>query len=191
MNQHDEAPDALEPLDFVSPGRFEVHNPLPPSADNRPDYSPARREQLLEWSLLLIGQARRQLALCTSTPQPWLLANPACLQALRQFLLRNHRMRLQLLLASADTLHEQFPALLVLRRRFSDRMEIRLANPVEDLPAPCLLCDDHSLLLYPAEGCSGGQLTLDDRSLLRSRLEDYNRIWAQATPLRGHQEFLL
>lgn len=191
MNEHDEAPDELEPLDFVSPGRFEVHNPLPAFAADRPDYSPARREQLLEWSLQLIGLARRELSLCAPAPQPWLLARPACLDALRQFLLRNHRMRLRLLFAAADTLNEQFPALLVLRRRFSDRLEIRLANPVEDLPPPCLLCDDHSLLLYPAEGCSGGQLTLQDRNMLRSRLEDYNRIWEQATPLRGHQEFLL
>lgn len=191
MNEHDEAPDELDPLEFVSPGRFEVHNPLPAFADNRPDYSPARRDELLEHSLQLIGLARRELALCSAEPQDWLLGQRACIRALQTFLLRNHRVRLRLLFASADTLTERFQPLLVLRRRFIDRMEIRLGNPAESLPDPCLLCDDHSILHFPAEGCSGGRLVLDDRSYLRQRIEDYQRAWGQSLRLKGQQEFLL
>ncbi len=197
--------DELPAIEFQSPGRFAVHNPLPlpaepearrpaPSrpaqraAPERPSHPDAARPP----ALALLQQVRHSLCLYTPDLEPWLYHHSSVQEACTRFLLANPRNHLRILLRDSSRAVKEGHRLLNLARRVTSNLHIRKLHP--DYPseeAAFLLADDRGLLLRPKPEIPEGYALYNDPGRVRQRQEQFDQAWDQSITDPDLRSFLL
>lgn len=170
------------PIEFVSPGKFSIHNP---SVVNRPErIRPAPplflhgREEVHQHSLQLIRQARHTVHIYSPDFEPWLYDSDRMVAACKDFLLRHANNRLQILLHDSQRLLSESHRLLALIERLSNRAQIRLTHPQQETIPDCWLSiDGHGLLLRKTSAPHQGQLLCGQPAKARSYFEQFAAMW--------------
>lgn len=186
-----EEPSELPAIEFQSPGRFEVHNPLPelPDAErwepapfllNQTDELQAFRkaEEARRHALALTQQVRRNLCLYSSDLEPWLYNHSSIQEACTRFLLAHPKNRLRILLRDSSRAVKEGHRLLNLSRRLSSNFQIRKLHP--DYPSEeCafLIADDCGLLLRPELDQYAGHVRYRDPAQVRLRQAQFDQAW--------------
>ncbi len=179
-------PAELEPLEFVSPGLFSIHNP----SVRRPAPSgPVCTQQLQgqnelkQTALQLFRQLGRHIRLYSTDFEPWLYSHTDMANACKDFLLAHENNRLHILLRDSRRLTEDSHRLLPLIERISSRAEIRLTHPDYEIHPGCwLTCDETALLLRQRPDPYQGQLFLGQPARARPYNEQFDAMWALARP---------
>ena len=203
----DDQPDEeLAPIEFESPGRFNVHNP-PASGPTRPEsWQPApftlgetvelqrfgNAEQARDLMLALLQQARRNLCLYTPDLEPWLYNHSLIRDTCRTFLLGHPQNRLRILLRDSSRAVRDGHRLLALSRRLSSNLHIRKLHP--EYPAEevaFLLADDRGLLLRPELDQYAGYALYNDPGRARLRQAQFDQAWDHSILDPDLRSFLL
>jgi hypothetical protein len=203
------APSDVEPelpaLDFDSPGRFAVHNPmLVHSEPEQRTPAPFRlgvdsdlqrfasADAIQPHVLALLSQARRTLSLYTPDLEGWLYHHSSVQEACTRFLLASPRNRLRILLRDASRPVKQGHRLLALSRRLSSNLYIRKLHP--DHPSEesaYLLADDRGLLLRPELDSYAGYVLYNDPGRVRLRQAQFDQAWDTSVLDPDLRSFLL
>jgi hypothetical protein len=200
-----EKPSELPAIEFQSPGRFDVHNPLPdlPEAER---WEPApftlnqtgelqafhKTEEARRHALALLQQARRTLCLYSSDLEPWLYNHSSIQEACTRFLLAHPKNRLRILLRDASRALKEGHRLLILSRRLSSNFQIRKLHP--DYPneeCAFLIADDCGLLLRPELDQYAGHVRYRDPAQVRLRQAQFDQAWNTSTLDPDLRSFLL
>ncbi len=200
-----EEPSELPAVEFHSPGRFEVHNPLPqlPEAErweaapfllDQTDELQAFRnaEDARRHALALLQQARRSLCLYSSDLEPWLYNHSSIQAACTRFLLAHPKNRLRILLRDSSRALKEGHRLLNLSRRLSSNCQIRKLHP--DYPneeCAFLIADDCGLLLRPEAEQYAGHVRYRDAAQVRLRQTQFDQAWNTSTLDPDLRSFLL
>lgn len=189
MSSGRETPDTpqadQQPVEFVSPGRFPIHNPRRDtgSTSTVPATPLLGQASLAEQALLLITQARRELTLYSTDFEPWLYSHQETADACKNFLLGSPHNRLRILLHDSSRMLQEGHRLLPLIERLSSRAEVRLVSQHhEQFPGCWLGCDNHSLLLRQFPERFEGTLYQQAPRIARRQLEYFDAMWAVARP---------
>ncbi|BCD88336.1 hypothetical protein PSm6_47430 [Pseudomonas solani] len=205
------APENQEPetelpaIEFQSPGRFEVHNPVPDLREPAP-WEPApftlgehgdlqrfaKPEDARPHALALLQQAQRSLCLYTPDLEAWLYHHSSIQDACTRFLLANPRNRLRILVRDVTRPVKEGHRLLNLVRRLSSNSQIRKLNP--DHPneeCAYLLADDRGLLLRPEPDSFSGYALYNDPGRCRLRQAQFDQAWEQSVSDPDLRSFLL
>ncbi|EIK51590.1 hypothetical protein YO5_11045 [Stutzerimonas stutzeri TS44] len=208
---HDDAADdreeAAEPaaIDFHSPGRFGVHNPLPDQPQPTPwQPAPARLgedagaqhftspEQVRAHALALFQQAQRNLCLYSPDLESWLFHHSSIQQACTRFLLAHPRNRLRILIEDSTRAVQSGHRLLTLARRLSSNAQIRKVNPEypreEDI---YLIADKTGLLIRPHRDPHNGYALYNDPARVRLSQSKFDQAWERSLPDANLRSFLL
>ena len=208
MNDALELPDEpsdLPAIEFQSPGRFDVHNPLPdfPEAE-RWEAAPFTLNQTTELQAFrtpdearrhataLLQQARRALCLYSSDLEPWLYNHSSIQEACTRFLLAHPRNHLRILLRDSSRTVKEGHRLLNLSRRLSSNCQIRKLHP--DYPneeCAFLIADDCGLLLRPELDQYAGHVRYRDVAQVRLRQAQFDQAWNTSTLDPDLRSFLL
>ncbi len=208
MNDAPELPDEpsdLPAIEFQSPGRFDVHNPLPdlPEAE-RWEAAPFTLNQTTELQAFrtadearrhataLLQQARRSLCLYSSDLEPWLYNHSSIQEACTRFLLAHPRNHLRILLRDSGRAVKEGHRLLNLSRRLSSNCQIRKLHP--DYPneeCAFLIADDCGLLLRPELDQYAGHARYRDVAQVRLRQAQFDQAWNTSTLDPDLRSFLL
>lgn len=198
-------PHELPAIEFQSPGRFAVHNPVNSAIDS-PQAEPApfilgahlplerfnQAEQARAHALALLQQAQRSLCIYSHDLEPWLYHHSSVQQACTQFLLASPRNQLRILLRDAGRAARDGHRLLSLSRRLSSNLQIRKLNP--DYPSEelgFLLADDCGLLLLPELGQFSGYALYQDPVRARQRRNQFDLAWDTSISDADLRSFLL
>ncbi len=174
-----------QPLEFVSPGRFAIHNPQPlRSASNTPlNIRVTGPAALAEKVPQLIAATRRELCIYSTDFEPWLYSQRAATEACKAFLLRHPRNRLRILLHDNSRLLQEGHLMLPLLDRLSSRCELRLVDHAHQHYPGCWLgCDRDQLLFRHDPERYEGVLHCEDPVASRRHLEYFDHMWAVARP---------
>ncbi|SDO43211.1 DUF7931 domain-containing protein [Pseudomonas jinjuensis] len=153
----------LPEIEFQSPGRFTVRNPVadlplptpwepaPHTLGQDDEAQPfSQQGPIRSHALALMQQARRSLCLYTPDMEPWLYHHSSIHEACTRFLLLHPQNRLRILTRDTARAIRDGHRLLELSHRLSSRCHIRRVNPNypgED--CAFLLVDDLGLLHRP------------------------------------------
>lgn len=170
------------PIEFVSPGKFSIHNPpaaIRPGADIPAISLTLRnRDEVRQHSLQLLQQARHLVRIYSPDLEPWLYDNIAFVTACKDFLLRHENNRLQILLQDSQRLVAEGHRLLALIERLGSRAQIRLINSEQQENIDCWLSvDGHGLLLRKTSAPYQGQLWCGRPANARPYLEQFDAMW--------------
>ena len=158
-------------MDTHSPGYRELTS----FADNR------------QAAVQLVNQARRSLAVFARDLEPTIYDTAEFIAAVQQLALRSRYSRIRIVVIDPVPAIKNSHRLIELTRRLSSYMEIRRAS--EDhakLSESFLISDDTGLLYRPLASRYEGFADPHDPLEARSRLRQFDDIWAQAQP---EQEF--
>lgn len=176
----------LEPLEFVSPGVFSIHNPsvrVPVATGPVRTLQLQGPDELRHQALQLFRQPGRLIRLYSTDFEPWLYSHADTADACKNFLLAHENSRLQVLLRDSRRLVEEGHRLLPLIERISSRAEIRLVHPDYEIHPGCWLArDEAALLLCQLPGNYQGQLFLGQPARTRPYNEQFDAMWSVARP---------
>ena len=178
-----------EPIDFASPGRFTIHNPLPaepdpvsaaiagldPSQNVQRFSGPA---ETIAFAQALLGRAQRSICLYSHDLEPWLYDNAATRELCTRFLLASPRNRLRILIRDTTLVVRDGHGLLNLSRRLPSLCHIRRMHP--DYPSEesaFLLIDQQALLMRPDPRQPSGYVLPDAQARARQCLEAFEQAW--------------
>jgi hypothetical protein len=198
-------PAALPAIEFQSPGRFAVHNPVPASAESRLaepapfilgehlalerfDQPQAARAH----ALAMLQQAQRSLCIYSTDLEPWLYHHRSVQEACTRLLLANPKNRLRILVKDLSRAVKQGHRLLGLSRRLSSNLHIRKLHP--DYPSEeiaFLLADDCGLLLRPEPEQFAGYALYQDPARVRLRQRQFDQAWQASITDPDVRSFLL
>lgn len=209
MNEN--APDAeetsmdLPAIDFQSPGRFVVHNPLPDLTEPTPwEAAPMQLGESTEaqhfsnpehargHALALIQQVRRSLCLYSPDLEPWLYHHSSIQQACSRFLLAHPRNRLRILLEDSTRAVKDGHRLLTLARRLTSNVHIRKLSP--DYPredGAYLIADKTGLLIRPRSDQCNGHALYNDPGAVRLCQTQFDQAWERSLSDANLRSFLL
>lgn len=188
----DENEPELPAIDFQSPGRFAVHNPLnlPGSATEPREPAPfllgthpdlerfTHPEQARAHALALLQQAHNSLCLYTPDLESWLYNHGSVQDACTRFLLANPKNRLRILLRDVSRPVKLGHRLLNLAQRITSNLHIRRLNP--DHPSEeiaYLLADTRGLLLRPHPDDYAGYALYNDPGRVRLQQAQFDQAW--------------
>ncbi|OEC43193.1 histone acetyltransferase HPA2 [Pseudomonas sp. 1D4] len=195
----------LPAIEFHSPGRFDVHNPVPDLREPAP-WEPApfvlgqhdtlqrfaKPEEARAHALALLQQAQRNLNLYTPDLESWLYHHSSIQTACTRFLLANPRNRLRILIRDVTRPVKEGHRLLNLVRRLSSNSQIRRLNP-DHANDECayLLVDDRGLLMRPELDSFAGYALYNDPGRCRLRQVQFDQAWDQSVSDPDLRSFLL
>jgi hypothetical protein len=126
----------------------------------------ATESRLVNWrsefhcaTVELIGRTRQSLRLVDRDLSDWALEAPAAIAALERVLL-SAGASLQIVVQCSDYLERDAPRLIALRRRFSDRVVVRLAPPALPVTEGLLVGDTSHVLRRASPEAWRGRLEL-------------------------------
>lgn len=173
------------PIEFVSPGKFSIHNP-PAVIRSAPEAPASTRflqgqEKVFQHSLQLLQQARHSVHIFSPDLEPWLYDRDDLVTACKNFLLRHENNRLQILLHNSQRLLHESHRMTALVERLSSRAQIRLTHPEHQSVADCWLSiDDNGMLLRKTSAPRQGQLLCGQPAQVRPFLEQFATMWDQS-----------
>lgn len=181
----------LPAIDFQSPGRFSVHNPvsdalpprlLEPAPFRLGEHAALERfhtpEQAQAHALALLQQAQSSICLYSPDLEHLLYNHSSVQDACTQLLLANPRNQLRILLRDVSRPIKNGHRLLNLAQRITSNLHIRKINP--DLPSEdsaYLLVDRCSLLLRPKPETYSGYALYNDAGRVRGQQAQFNQAW--------------
>lgn len=203
--ENEEMEAELPAIEFHSPGRFDVHNPVPDLREPAP-WEPApfvlgqhdalqrfaKPEEARPHALALLQQAQRSLNLYTPDLEAWLYHHSSIQTACTRFLLANPRNRLRILIRDVTRPVKEGHRLLNLVRRLSSNSQIRRLNP-DHASEECayLLADDRGLLMRPELDSFAGYALYNDPGRCRLRQVQFDQAWDQSVSDPDLRSFLL
>ncbi|WP_165678080.1 DUF7931 domain-containing protein [Metapseudomonas otitidis] len=203
--ENEEIEAELPAIEFHSPGRFDVHNPVPDLREPAP-WEPApfvlgqhdtlqrfaKPEEARAHALALLQQAQRNLNLYTPDLESWLYHHSSIQTACTRFLLANPRNRLRILIRDVTRPVKEGHRLLNLVRRLSSNSQIRRLNP-DHANDECayLLVDDRGLLMRPELDSFAGYALYNDPGRCRLRQVQFDQAWDQSVSDPDLRSFLL
>lgn len=195
----------LAAIEFISPGRFPVKNPLPVQAQ-RDEWSPAPcvlgvtaplqrfecSDDARRHALALLNQTQRSLSLYSLDFDPWLYNHSSIEQACVRLLLAHPRNRIRVLLQDCSRAVKQGHRLLSLARRLSSNMQIRRLHP--DYPAQTstfLVADSCGVLVRPEPDQHVGYALYRDPGRARQLQRQFDTAWDHSLTDPDLRSFLL
>ncbi|MHB8821216.1 MAG: DUF7931 domain-containing protein [Pseudomonadaceae bacterium] len=206
-NAEDDRDDTGEPLviDFQSPGRFDVHNPLPDQPQPTPWLPASARlgedadvqhfsspDQVRAHALAFFQQAQRNLCLYSPDLEPWLFHHSSIQQACTRFLLAHPRNRLRILIEDSTRAVQSGHRLLTLVRRLSSNAQIRKVNP--EYPREddtYLIADKSGLLIRPHRDPHNGYALYNNPARVRLSQSSFDQAWERSLSDANLRSFLL
>lgn len=184
-------PIELPPIDFVSPGVFDIQKTPEPSATQQ-TLEPAAfqlgmEERLQRFSdsqaasshlLALARQAQRNLCILSDELEPWLYDQTVTTHAFRDFLLRSRKTQLRILLRDSSRIVQDGHQLIELARRLPSNCKIRKINPDRSCSDEgFLIADDRGLLVYPDAFQPQGYSLYNDPGRTRQYQALFDQAW--------------
>lgn len=184
-------PIELPPIDFVSPGRFEIHK-SPAATPVKHSLSPApyqlgTENKLQRFNtpetasahlLALLQQAQRSVCILSDELEPWLYDQAPISQACRDFLLRSSKVQLRILLRDSSRIIQDGHQLIELARRLPSNCQIRKINPDRASPEEgFVIADDRGLLIYPDAFQPVGYSLYNDPGRSRQHQALFDHAW--------------
>lgn len=195
----------LPAIDFQSPGRFAVHNPIsgstPPEAREPAPFKLGSHSAIERFAtaedcqahvLALIQQARYSLCLYSTDLEPLLYNHSSIQEACTRFLLGNPRNRLRILVQNVSKPVKQGHRLLGLAKRITSNLHIRRIDleQTEDESA-YLLADGCGLLLRTKPESYDGYTLYNDASRTRRLQAQFDQAWENGILDPDLRSFLL
>lgn len=180
---------ALPPIEFTSPGRFDIHNPdvdaperhlsdLPQQLGSDSNLIELDEANAVEHLCHLILQTRHSLRLYHADLVLWLCHRRAVIDCLEQRIAGEKRFQLQVLLQQVPANFTQGHSLAQLLHRFPSRVSIRQqqAELSADPQAYCL-ADDTGLLMLPQPQTRKGFIRYHSRDQVKRWQGRFQELW--------------
>ncbi len=179
----------LPPIDFISPGRFDIHNP---AVESHSRYQSELPQQLgVDGELVeldetnavdhlchLILQTRRNLRLYHAELLLWLCHRSAVIDCLEQRIASESRFQLQVLLHQVPANFTQGHSLAQLLHRFPSRVSIRQQHTeLSADPQAYCLADDTGLLMLPQPQTRKGFIRYHSRDQVKRWQGRFQELW--------------
>ncbi len=202
MSWEAEAPD-LAPIDFVSPGRFEIINP---DVDSLPRYSPTTTlilgddptlQEIDENTALplacdLVLQVRRSLIIHGAEQACWLFNRRDFIDCCEQLIAARPKCRIRILLQDVpkDLLFGH--SLVQLMHRFPSFCEIRKQNPeLARTSQVYLLADSEGILMLPRSSVRQGFVRAKSPDQVKRWSSSFDELWSTSQSDPSLRRFLL
>ncbi|QIB52201.1 GNAT family N-acetyltransferase [Pseudomonas sp. OIL-1] len=197
------ASDEMAPIDFISPGRFEIHNPQEPTRPDSeypqpqrlgidPDLVPVDEQNALQHACNLALQARRSLTIYAADQALWLFNQRAFIESCKPLITCNPRARIRVLVQDVGKDLLNGHSIVGLMHRFPSFCEVRRQHP--DLapdPRVFMLADDAGLLLLPKATMRNGFVRYNSRDQVRRHGGRFDELWATSQTDPALRRFLL
>lgn len=186
----------LPDIEFVSPGRFSIHNPdeeqAPPAEYNQPGMSAINESNAQQQLIRLIDNCRQTLLIYSPEQALWLFNRQATIQACERLIARNPKARIQILLQDISSEFLSGHTLLSITRRFPSLCQIRKQHP--DLPKQpyCqAMIDQQGFLMLPIARQREGFVREDSRDQVKRWSDSFNDLWGSSQTDSAIRSFLL
>lgn len=188
--------DHLPHIEFVSPGRFTIHNPdeEPPA---KPDYSdpdmiPITEQNAQEQLIELLDGCLQSVRIFAPEQALWLFNRQAILQACERLIARNPKARIQVLLQEVSNDFLSGHTLLSLARRFPSLCQVRKQHP--DLPRQSYaqaMIDQQGFLMLPVARQREGFVRQTSRDQVKRWSDTFDERWNSSQTDPAIRSFLL
>lgn len=194
---------SLPLIEFQSPGRFSIHNPQEPETAPReldlPWQLGEQRElieidehQAADHLLWMLGQTRRRVLVYAADQATWLFNRREVIAAIEQFIARQPKARLRILLHEASKPFLQGHSLLNLMHRFPSLLEIRRQHPERTrAPQVYMLADDSGILMLPKSISHDGFVRYNSPDQVRRWSSAFDDLWSSSQSDPAIRRFLL
>lgn len=190
-------------IEFVSPGRFSIHNPQEAAAVTRElnlTWQLGEHRELIEIDeqqaqdhlLWMLAQARRRVFIYAADQAVWLFNRREVIDAVEQLVARQPKARIQILLHEATKPFLQGHSLVNLMHRFPSLLQIRKQHP-ERLKGPqvYMLVDDSGVLMLPRSIRREGFIRYNSPDQVRRWQGTFEDLWASSQSDSAIRRFLL
>ena len=188
--------DHLPHIEFVSPGRFTIHNPdealAPPTEYNQPGMTAIDEHNAQQQLIQLIDDCRQTLLIYSPEQAQWLFNRQATIQACERLIARNPKARIQILLQDVSNEFLRGHTLLSVMRRFPSLCQIRKQHP--DLPRQSYcqaMTDQQGFLMLPIARTREGFVRVESRDQVKRWSDSFNDLWGTSQTDSAIRSFLL
>lgn len=193
----------LPAIDFVSPGRFSIHNPeevaasphlsdLPWKLGEHRELIEVDEHQLSDHLLCLLSQARRRVLIYAADQAVWLFNRRDVIGALEQLVARQPKARIRILLHDAGKTFLTGHTLLNLMHRFPSLLDIRKQHPERSKDQQVyMLVDDSGILMLPKALRREGFVRYNSPDQVRRWHGSFEDLWASSQSDSAIRRFLL
>lgn len=201
--RRDSDPADLPPIEFLSPGRFSIHNPeevvvaprvldMPWKLGEQRELVEVEEQQLADHLLWMLSQARRRVLVYAADQAPWLFNRREVISAVEQLVARQPKARVRILLQEASKAFLQGHTLLNLMHRFPSLLEIRKQHPERALDQQVyVLIDDQGILMLPRAARREGFVRYNSPDQVRRWYGSFDDLWASSQSDPAIRRFLL
>lgn len=201
--RRDIEPDTLPPIEFLSPGRFSIHNPedavvmlreldMPWQLGEQRDLIEIDEQQASDHLLWVLSQARRRVLIHAADQAVWLFNRKDVIVSLEQLIARQPKARIQILLQEASKPFLQGHTLLNLMHRFPSLIDIRKQHPERTkAPQVYMLVDDSGILMLPRAIRREGFIRYNSPDQVRRWNNTFEDLWASSQSDPAIRRFLL
>ena len=195
--------DEHEPIEFVSPGRFAIHNPGEPARARLVSLQPQRlgvdqdmveinEHDALQHACNLALQAQRSLTVYAADQALWLFNQREFIECCEQMIAISSKARIRVLVQDVSKELLLGHSLVRLMHRFSSFCEVRRQHP--DLardPQVHLLADDAGILMLPKAVLRSGFVRYNSRDQVRRYSGRFDELWSSSQTDPSLRRFLL
>lgn len=189
-------PEALPAIEFVSPGRFTIHNPdeeqAPPAEYNQPGMTAINESNAQHELIQLIDDCRQTLLIYSPEQAQWLFNRQATIQACERLIARNPKARIQILLQEVSNEFLSGHTLLSITRRFPSLCQIRKQHPdLAKQPYCQVMTDLQGFLMLPIARQREGFVRKESRDQVKRWSDSFNDLWSSSQTDSAIRSFLL
>lgn len=193
----------LPAIEFLSPGRYSIHNPeevvLPPRMLDMPWKLGDQRElievdeqQAADHLVWMLSQARRRVLVYAADQAIWLFNRKEVIHAMEQLVARQPKARIRILLHEASKTFVQGHTLLNLMHRFPSLLDIRKQHPERTRAQQVyMLIDDSGILMLPKAIRREGFVRYNSPDQVRRWHGSFEDLWASSQSDPAIRRFLL
>lgn len=196
-------PDSLAPIEFLSPGRFSIHNPeetitpgraldMPWRLGEQRDLVEIDEHAAADHLIWMLGQARRRVLIHAADQAVWLFNRREVIAAVEQLVARQPKARIRVLLHEASKPFLRGHSLLNLMHRFPSLLEIRRQHPERPRADQVyMLVDDSGILMLPRTIRREGFTRYNSPDQVRRWGGTFEDLWATSQSDPAIRRFLL
>lgn len=140
------------------------------------------RDQLAAAVGEVLVRARQAVRCCSADGSSFNLSTSSVVDVLGEFLLRDARARVFVLIDDAAWIDSRAARFKLLQRRFPHALRVRSANPDDPVGETCqLLIDDNDFIALEPARITTGELWLNNPLQTQPRVREFDRRWEMAS----------
>ena len=179
---------ALAPLENVTSSEKRLSYRLPPNREHNATSSPLitadGQQQIIEQTDRLLAGAENFIDILSDDLEPWLYNRADLVNLCIALLQRSNRSRIRVLIRDSDTLLKQHHRLLQAHLRANERLQLKkIGLSAQEQSPQMVLIDDASLLLRQQRQSLHAVVYDNYRQRHKILAEQFEQLWARATPL--------